>query len=257
MTERRFNPRDLFTMVGVLTLVLIALPLAAILGVFARLPLLIAVVVAMAIAGIVAVFSPTFREWLNAEVDQEISYNGLRLATGVAISPYHSWARITAEDVQVGADDLTQAVLGPVEHITLPHVGDHVEQGEPLFRLRHGPRFVNMRSPVSGEIIDTNQALLRTPRLVNQEPFGSGWAVRLRSDRRPNGHRGLFRGKDARAWFRLEVDRLLTALTPGVPSLPDGGVISQMVHLHIDDDSWERVTHSFFEPKTVQTRTDA
>lgn len=257
MIKRRFNPRDLLTMVGVLTLVLVALPLAAVLGVFARLPLLVAVALALAVATVVAAFSPAFRDWLNAEIDQEISYNGLHLATGVAVSPYHSWARITSEDVQVGADDLTQAVLGPVEHVDLPLVGDHVERGEPLFRLRRGQRSVQMRSPVSGEVISTNRALLRAPGLVNQEPFGSGWAVRLHSDRRPNGHRGLFRGKYARAWFRLEVDRLLTALTPGVPALPDGGVLSQTVHMHIDDESWERVTRSFFSPETVRPVTDA
>jgi glycine cleavage system H protein len=255
MKKRGFNLRDVFTMVGVLTLVLIALPLAAFIGVFARLPLLLAVALALAIAVVVAAFSPAFRDWLTAEVDQEISYNGLRLATGVATSPYHSWARLTSSEAKVGADDLTQAVLGPIERVELPIVGDHVERGQPLFRLRHGQRSVDVRSPVSGEVVDTNRRLLRTPGLVNQEPYASGWAVRMRTDRRPNGQRGLFRGKDARAWFRLEVDRLLAALTPGVPALPDGGVISQQLHLQIDDDSWDRMRRSFFGPVSVSKET--
>lgn len=257
MTKRGFSLKDVFTMVGVLTLVLVALPLAAFLGVFARLPLLVAVVLAVAVAGVLAALSPAFRDWLSAEVDQEITYNGLRLSTGVAVSPYHSWARISANDVRVGADDLTQAVLGPVERVELPLVGNHVERGEPLFRLRHGERSVDLRSPVAGEVVATNTALLRRPGLVNQAPFTSGWAVRMRSDARPDGNRGLFRGKDARAWFRLEVDRLLTMLTPGLPALPDGGVISRQLHLQVDDDSWHRMRHSFFGSGNVAKETDA
>jgi glycine cleavage system H protein len=256
MTKKRLSLKDAFTMAGVLTLVLIALPVAAILGVFARLPLLVAVAVALGIGAVLAAFSPTFRDWLSAEVDQELTYNGLRLAAGTAVSPYHSWARVAAKETRVGADDLVQAVLGPIDRVELPVAGYHVEVGDPLFRLRHGHRAVTVRSPVSGDVVGTNQALREEPRLVNNEPFGSGWAVRLRTDRPKDGRR-LFRGKGARAWFRLEVDRLLASVSPGVATLPDGGVISQRLHEQIDDDTWERLSRSFFGPKDMPWGTEA
>ena len=248
MTKTRFSLKDAFTMVGVLTLILVAVPLAAFIGVFARLPLLIAVVLAVAIAAIVAAFSPAFREWLNAEVDQEISCNGLRLATGVAISPYHSWARIALDETRVGADDLVQAVLGPIDDVELPPEGRHVEKGEPLFALRHGQRSVAVRSPISGTVLGSNPQLRRDPGLVNEEPFTSGWAVRVQSDSPEESRRQLFRGSGARAWFRLEVDRLLTAFTPGAPALPDGGVFSNELYAQIDDETWRRLNRSFFDP---------
>ena len=86
---------------SVLALVLVALPVAAFLGVFMRLPLLLAVAVAVVIAAVVAALSPAFREWLHAEVDDGFTCNGLRLATGIAMSPNHSWARITSDETWV------------------------------------------------------------------------------------------------------------------------------------------------------------
>jgi len=251
MTKARSTLKDAVTVIAVAALVLVALPLAAFLGVFLRLPLLVAVGLAMIAAGVVAALSPAFREWLDSEIEQEITCNGLRLASGVAVSPHHSWARIAPDETRVGADDLLQATLGPVETVELPPIGRHVRQGDPLFSLRRGDRAVTVRSPISGTVIGSNNLLRHDPGLINQEPFTSGWAVRLEGDH-PKDDRGrLFRGKGARTWFRHEVDRLLTVVTPDTvagAALPDGGVFSRELYTQIDDQTWWRLNRSFFGP---------
>lgn len=252
MTKARSNLKDALTMVGVLALILVALPLAAFLGVFLRLPILLAVALALVVAGLIAAFSPAFREWLGSEIEQEVTCNGLRLATGISMSPYHSWARIAPDETWVGADDLVQATLGPVESVELPPTGSHVEQGEPLFNLQRGDRAVAVRSPISGTVLGTNQALRHEPGLINRDPFTSGWAVRIQGDEPREDRRRLFRGKGARAWFRHEVDRLLTVVSPGAvvgAALPDGGVFSPELYAQIDDKSWQHLSRDFFGPE--------
>lgn len=249
MTQTRSHLKDALTMVAVLALVLVALPLAAFLGVFLRLPLLLAIGIALVVAAIVATFSPAFKEWLSAEIDEGFTCNGLRLANGISMSPHHSWARIATDETWIGADDLVQATLGPVESIGLPPAGRHVEQGEPLFRLQRGNRAVAVRSPIAGTVTATNDRLRRDPSLINQAPFTAGWAVRLRGDQTREDRRRLMRGKSARAWFRREVDRLLATVNPDAvvgAALPDGGAFSHELYAQIDDPTWQRLSRGFF-----------
>jgi hypothetical protein len=112
---------------------LLALPLIVVLALVLR-PLLMAALIATAIAGIaLSFFSPAFRRWFDALGQRQMCYNGLRLAKDIAVHPNHSWARLASRDVVVGADDLVQATLGPVEGVELPDVGSYVRQGERLF----------------------------------------------------------------------------------------------------------------------------
>lgn len=212
---------------------------------------LLAAVIAVAVVGCLAyVFSPAARDWLETQAAQQFSYNGLRLATNVAVHPNHSWARVESDDVVVGADDFVQATLGPVEEVVLPRVGSRIEQGAHAFSLRRGNRKVDVRAPMSGIVLNCNDELLERPQLVNEEPFTRGWAVRLQGDNVREDRRELLRGKHARSWFREEIDRLITtslAEEALAPALPDGGALVKELYLQIDDDAWERVKANFFE----------
>ena len=190
----------------------VALALFAVFAVAMRPLLIAAAVVALAGGAVVACFSPRFREWFAALGEPQVSYHGLRLATDVAVHPGHSWAWMAAKGVAVGADDFVQATLGPVEAVELPPLGSRVEQGDRLFSLRRGDRSVAVRAPVSGTVIDRNEALLAHPEAVNQSPFTLGWAVRLRPAAVRADENRLLRGRRARDWFRREIDRLMTTV---------------------------------------------
>ena len=230
-----------------LAVALLCVPLCLILAALSRFALLIALA-AMATAAIAYLASPAFRRWLDLEEEPEIRYGGLRLATDVVAHPRHAWARVAGDEATVGADDLVGAVLGPVEAVDLPPPGTDVRQGEPLFRLRHGERTVAVQSPLSGYVARINSALWESPGLVNDAPFGVGWAVRLEASAWPRERRALLRGASARSWFRDEVDRLLDTLQPpdAVPARADGGVLVHELYRHIDAAAWRRVTAEFF-----------
>lgn len=239
---------------GFFLLATVGLLLVVALAFAMRLLLIAAAIVALLGGVLLSHFSPRFREWFEALGEPQISYNGLHLATDIAVHPSHSWALLSSENVAVGADDLMQAVLGPVEAVELPPMGSRVRQGERLFSLRRADRRVEVRSPVSGTVVITNQALRHHPELVNEGPFGGGWAVRLRPDNVREDRQRLFQGKQARGWFRHEIDRLIgTVLSEKavMPALPDGGTLVPDLYRQIDDGAWSRLTATFFgsDPK--------
>jgi glycine cleavage system H protein len=238
-----------FLYAGLLLLTVAGLLLFIVAAVAMRPLLIVAGLVALVVGLVLYRLSPGFREWFNAAGEPQISYHGLRLATDIAVYPAHSWARRNRRDVVVGADDLVQSTLGPVDTVNLPAVGRRVRQGERLFSLRRGDRSVDVRAPMSGTVVATNEALLDHPDLVNCDPFNRGWAVRIRADRRRQEKPGLLRGKQARGWFRQEIDRLLATVLAedaAAPALPDGGALVGELYQHIDDRTWEKLSDTFF-----------
>lgn len=234
---------------GIGLLILVGLVLFALFAVAAR-PILMIGFLALAIgAALASAFSPRFQAWFETIGEPQVRYSGLRLATDTAFHPSHSWARLLPGGAVVGADDLMQFALGPVESVELPSIGSRVEQGQPLFALQRGDRRVDVRAPVSGTVVSTNDSLLASPKLVNEEPFTNGWAVRLRPDHAQDDRRNLLQGNQAKGWFRHDIDRLLTTvLTKGAvaPALPDGGELVGDMHEHIDDQAWKTLTETVF-----------
>lgn len=240
--------RDVLKVAALTLAAMLAMPAIAVLLFFARAALLFAVIAAVA-GGILAfTFSPRFRGWLRYVGEPTVPYKGLELATDVGLAPGHVWARVSGSEACVGADDLMQAALGPLDGVDLPAVGRHVEAGEPIFRLRRGTRALSGRAPVSGTVVAVNEALRNDPGRVNNSPFVDGWAVRVAGDDLRRERHGLRRGQRARELFRREVDRMLGAIAAaeGAPVLADGGEVVAEIYRHIDDEAWKRLQKAVF-----------
>ena len=226
------------------------LVLLALLLILAR-PLFVLAVLVVVPAIVVYALHPGFRRWMGAKIDDRAPFKGLRLLGGIAMHRNHSWAQIFPRHVYVGADDLIQAILGPVEAVELPPVGTHIKEGDRLFVLRRGDRSVEVRAPVSGTVTARNEKLLRAPGLINEEPFTRGWAVRLKAENCREESRQLLVGTQARVWFAREIDRLVASMHGEEvveTSHADGGSLVDDLYRHLDDDAWARLTESFFVP---------
>jgi glycine cleavage system H protein len=259
MQQAESRVKEYVVIGAIVLLIVVSLPLLAPVA-FTLRALLLPLGVAALLGGWIAYrLNPSFREWFQAHADSEVDYKGLKMATDVTFHPSHSWARMEGDDtVLVGADDLVQAMLGPVEAIDLPPEGRRVRRGEPLFAMRHGSRVVDVRSPVTGTVTSRNAALGTNPSLINEEPFNRGWAVRLRSEDAREDERWLLQGKKAREWFHCAVDRVIGLLAPksAVAVIPDGGVLVGELHKQIDDATWQTLTETEFksEPDRGESR---
>lgn len=93
----------------------------------------------------------------------------------------HEWIRISGSEAQVGITDYAQKQLGDVVFVELPDVGRRVKQGEVFGTIESVKAVSELFSPVSGEVIEVNNALADHPEKVNSDPHTT-WMVRLRID---------------------------------------------------------------------------
>ena len=93
----------------------------------------------------------------------------------------HEWARQESDGlITVGISDHAQDALGDVVFVELPEVGKQVAAGAATAVVESVKAASDIYSPVSGEVVAVNDALKTTPELINQEPYGSGWLMKIR-----------------------------------------------------------------------------
>jgi glycine cleavage system H protein len=94
--------------------------------------------------------------------------------------PEHDWVRLDGESATFGITWYAQDALGEVVFFDLPEVGRQVEQGEPYAEVESVKAVSDVIAPLSGEIVEVNEALSDTPEQINEDPYGDGWLVRVR-----------------------------------------------------------------------------
>ena len=92
----------------------------------------------------------------------------------------HEWAREEGGLVTVGITNYATEQLGDVVFVELPEVGRKLEAGKGFGVVEAVKTVSDLFAPVSGEVIERNGALADNPAIVNQDPFGDGWILRLR-----------------------------------------------------------------------------
>ncbi len=106
----------------------------------------------------------------------------LRWGVTVRYSKTHSWVELESKETAiVGISDKAQFRLGEIIYVELPEVGDEFEQDEPMGMLESMDGItVNFYSPITGEVIEVNEALDHFPDLINRSPEGDGWIVKMK-----------------------------------------------------------------------------
>lgn len=92
----------------------------------------------------------------------------------------HEWIRMDDDIGTVGISDFAQEQLGDVVYVELPEVGKTVAQFAEVAVVESVKAANEVRAPVSGEVIEVNEALNDNPELVNSSPIGDGWFFKLR-----------------------------------------------------------------------------
>ena len=92
----------------------------------------------------------------------------------------HEWVRVSGDTATVGITDHAQQELTDVVFVELPAVGGQVKAGEACAVVESVKTASDIYSPVSGQIVEVNQAAVDNPGLVNGEPYGGGWFYKIR-----------------------------------------------------------------------------
>ena len=113
----------------------------------------------------------------------------------------HDWARVDDDTATFGITWYAQDQLGEVVFFEPPQTGTQVKQGEPYTEVESVKAVSDVIAPMSGEVVESNQALSDGPEAINDDPYGEGWMIKVRlSD--PSQKDGLM---DAEA-YRASLD---------------------------------------------------
>ena len=92
----------------------------------------------------------------------------------------HEWVRLEGDEVVVGITDHAQDALTGIVYVELPEVGASVSAGEVVGSVESVKSVSEIFAPLSGELSAVNEALDDAPELINDDPYGTGWIVRMR-----------------------------------------------------------------------------
>ncbi|MGZ8337807.1 MAG: glycine cleavage system protein GcvH [Allosphingosinicella sp.] len=98
----------------------------------------------------------------------------------VYYSKEHEWIRVDGDTATIGITDFAQGQLGDVVFVEVPEAGRHLTRGGEAAVVESVKAASDVYAPISGEVIEGNQALVEDPALVNSDPEGAGWFFKLR-----------------------------------------------------------------------------
>lgn len=92
----------------------------------------------------------------------------------------HEWLKVEGESGIVGVTDFAQGELGDVVFLEIETMGETLKKGEVFGTIEAVKTVSDMFMPVSGEVLEVNPALEESPDVVNKDPYGKGWMIRIK-----------------------------------------------------------------------------
>jgi len=92
----------------------------------------------------------------------------------------HEWVRVDGEQAIIGITDYAQNSLGDVVYVELPKAGDEFAANEPFGSVESVKAVSEVFTPIAGAVVQINESLADEPEIVNSDPYGQGWMIRLK-----------------------------------------------------------------------------
>jgi glycine cleavage system H protein len=94
--------------------------------------------------------------------------------------PEHDWARIEGDEATLGITWFAQDALGELVHFEAPEAGASMSKDQPYGEIESVKAVSDVIAPLSGDVLEVNQKAVDEPEVVNADPYGDGWLVRIR-----------------------------------------------------------------------------
>lgn len=101
----------------------------------------------------------------------------MSLPNDLLYSKEHEWVRREGSDVRIGITDFAQDELGDIVFVELPDVGDTIEANEPFGSVESVKTVSELYAPISGTVVEINEALEDNPEYVNESPYDRAWLI--------------------------------------------------------------------------------
>ena len=104
----------------------------------------------------------------------------MNFPTDVRYTNEHEWIRLDGDEAVVGISDYAQEQLGDIVFVDITTEGETLQKGETFGTIEVVKTVSDLFMPVGGEVLSVNPKLEEQPELVNQDPYGEGWLIRVR-----------------------------------------------------------------------------
>ena len=104
----------------------------------------------------------------------------MNFPSNVKYTSEHEWIRLEGEEAFVGITDYAQDQLGDIVFVDVPTEGETLEKGEAFGSIEVVKTVSDLFIPIGGEVVEVNPALEENPELVNKDPYGEGWLIRIK-----------------------------------------------------------------------------
>jgi glycine cleavage system H protein len=97
----------------------------------------------------------------------------------------HEWVLVDGDTATVGITAYAAEKLGDVVYVELPDAGSQVAEGKVVGEIESTKSVGELFAPIDGEVVEINDAVVERPELVNSDPFGDGWLIKLKFEALP------------------------------------------------------------------------
>ena len=106
----------------------------------------------------------------------------MKFPENIKYTSEHEWIRVEGDVAYVGITDYAQDQLGDIVFVDIQAVGETLEAGEVFGTIEVVKTISDIFMPVGGEVLEQNEALEEQPELVNKDPYGEGWLIKIKPD---------------------------------------------------------------------------
>ena len=169
---------------------------------------------------------------------------------GVFISEGHCWASVGQDGTaKIGVDDFAKKVIGKIDGIELPNLGMSIKKGQNLFGIKQGSKYIQFKSPVSGQVSKINTELEDNLDLLDITTYEKYWLCTIDADNLDTELKDLKIGNTAVTFYHEEIDRYQNTIKKNLSSSENGEknglFVGEMENL--DKFQWEEMSKQFFE----------
>lgn len=177
---------------------------------------------------------------------------------GLYFDKTHTWAfRKKNGNVKIGIDDFIPHVTGEITRVEMKNIGDRIKKGETLLSIIRKGKLLNIYSPVSGTIKESNKDLISNSSLLNSDPYTNGWVYEIEPFNWGLEIQYLIMAEQYKIWLKDEFNRLkdflATTLKISSPEfetvvLQDGGTLKDHILADLEPAIWEDFQMKFIDP---------
>jgi glycine cleavage system H protein len=95
-------------------------------------------------------------------------------------SPFHLWVRLDSDPAVIGITEYAGKELGEIDYVELPEPDDRLVQDEPFGTIETSKAVTDLIAPLDGIVVESNTALLESPKLLTEDPYGEGWIAKVK-----------------------------------------------------------------------------